>query len=281
MLRISTGLSLPAKTTLAAVAVMIVAVAAVASAILAAVTADAERAAQARQERSLLVTATLLQRAHPEFRFAVDGEGHVTRIDAPAIPEFADHAMIDEIGALTGETATVFAWDGARGDFFRRTTNIRAADGSRAVGTPLGTASAAFDPVVGGERYRGEAVIFGQSYRTVYQPIFDAGGRVVGLLYVGVSAAAIAAAQATVIHNALLAGGITMLLGAIAVALVAVVVLRPVPRLTRTMVDLAAGKTDVAIPYLDRRSDVGAMAGALAAFARAVDAWWSTRRAWA
>ncbi|TVQ38933.1 MAG: methyl-accepting chemotaxis protein [Geminicoccaceae bacterium] len=271
MIRLVTGLSLPVKTTAAAVALLVLAIGGVAFAILAAVSDDAERHAQERQEQSLLIAATLLAKARPEVDVTVDRAGRVARIEAARLAPFADHDLIDEVGRLTGERATVFAWDEARSDFVRQTTNLENARGERAVGTGLGAASAAFQPVLRGLRFSGEAVILGETYRTVYQPILAADGEVLGALFVGVSAQAVADAKAHVIDSSLRAGGLMAVLGGLLMALLATWLMRPVPRLTRAMVALAAGDTAVTIPYRHAVNDVGAMAGALATFQQAVE----------
>jgi methyl-accepting chemotaxis protein len=182
MLRFTARVTLPVKTTALAGSIMVLAIVAVAGAILFSVSEDARRAAQVRQEQSLLIAATLLAKAPPEVSVRLDTAGRVTRIEAPAIAPFDDHGLIDEIGALTGETATVFVWDETQQDYVRRTTNIRKPDGSRAIGTVLGSASVAFAPVKGGMAFRGEAVILGRSYLTIYQPIFSPVGDVQGIL---------------------------------------------------------------------------------------------------
>src|SRR3546814_12717087 len=101
------------------------------------------------------------------------------------IPDFTSHDMIDEIGTVTGETATVFRWEDDKQDFIRKTTNIKKDDGSRATGTPLGKTSAAFAPVSQGRTFLGEAKILGKDYSTVYQPILDPAGKTIGILYAG------------------------------------------------------------------------------------------------
>ena len=91
--------------------------------------------------------------------------------------------IVDAVKELAGGTATIF-----RGDT-RISTNVVKADGSRAIGTTLARGPA-YDAVLGkGESYRGEADILGQRYFTAYDPLKDAGGNVVGILYVGVKKA--------------------------------------------------------------------------------------------
>ncbi|MGD0642627.1 MAG: methyl-accepting chemotaxis protein [Roseiarcus sp.] len=98
---------------------------------------------------------------------------------------FGDHLInganeyVDQIKERYGGTATIFLGD------LRVATNVRQADGSRAIGTRL-AAGPAYDSVLKKAKiYRGEAEIFGASYLTLYEPIL-VGTEVVGILYVGV-----------------------------------------------------------------------------------------------
>ena len=91
-----------------------------------------------RQNESLRAAATLLRKSYPDTQFEIDGTGRLHHLVMKEIPVFANHAMIDEIGKVTGETATVFKWDDASKDFWRKTTNIIKKDNSRAIGTRLG-----------------------------------------------------------------------------------------------------------------------------------------------
>ncbi len=139
-----------------------------------------------RQNNSLRTLAVLVRKAFPDTKFEIDAQGRVGRVTMTAIPDFTEHDMIDEIGKVTGETATLFRWQDAEQDFFRKTTNIINAEGRRAVGTPLGKASAAYAPVAAGRTYLGEAVILGKPYYTVYHPVYDPAGKIIGILYAGV-----------------------------------------------------------------------------------------------
>ena len=93
------------------------------------------------------------------------------------------HDMVDEITNKLGVVATVFVREG--NDFRRITTSIKTADGNRAVGTMLGTDSAAYEPVMAKNLYIGKAKILGVNYYTAYDPIVN-NGEVVGILFIGV-----------------------------------------------------------------------------------------------
>jgi methyl-accepting chemotaxis protein len=96
-----------------------------------------------------------------------------------------DFTFVDMLQNQISDTATIFKKEAD--DFTRVTTNVRQADGTRAVGTKLGKESAAYKPVMNGELYVGEAFILGKLYYTAYNPLFSNSGEVIGIMYLGVS----------------------------------------------------------------------------------------------
>ncbi len=100
--------------------------------------------------------------------------------------------VVDEIADLIGGTVTVFRRVNARGDMLRVATNVRTADGQRAVGTyipavnPDGVANPVVSTLLAGQTYRGVAYVVNDWYVTAYEPLRDADGQMVGALYVGV-----------------------------------------------------------------------------------------------
>jgi methyl-accepting chemotaxis protein-2 (aspartate sensor receptor) len=90
---------------------------------------------------------------------------------------------VDKFAQITGGNATVFARAGD--DFQRVTTSVKKEDGTRAVGTLLDRKHPAYAPLMAGQPYAGRAVLFGKPHMTKYVPIKD-GGRVIGVLYVGI-----------------------------------------------------------------------------------------------
>ena len=106
-----------------------------------------------------------------------------------------DEQVVDKIKNLVGGTATIFMKD------VRVTTNVLKEDGSRAVGTTL-AAGPVYDAIFKrGESYRGQADILGDTYFTVYDPIMDRDGKIIGILYVGVNKDDIFAVTNNIIDN--------------------------------------------------------------------------------
>lgn len=142
--------------------------------------AEREQAeALARQEANIHVAWAVLEELGGSFRVEGDslfvGERRLN----------GDDETIDRIQGLAGGTATIFLGD------LRIATNVRNADGSRAVGTRLDPDGAAYDSVLRhGRAFRGRTMILGKPYVASYDPIQDAQGKVIGVLYVGVACAA-------------------------------------------------------------------------------------------
>ena len=90
----------------------------------------------------------------------------------------------DDFLQRTGAISTLFVRSGD--DFVRVATSLRKEDGARAIGTKLDRASPAWEPVTRGEVYRGLALLFGKRYITQYQPVKDATGKTIAILFVGV-----------------------------------------------------------------------------------------------
>jgi methyl-accepting chemotaxis protein len=106
---------------------------------------------------------------------------------------------VDRFSAMTGGNATIFIKQGD--DFIRVATSVKKADGKRAVGTNLGNKHPAYGKLMQGETFRGMAVLFGKPHVTEYVPIKDAGGQVLGILYVGIDISSEVAALKTRIKS--------------------------------------------------------------------------------
>lgn len=89
---------------------------------------------------------------------------------------------LDAYTKLTGAIATVFVKKGD--DFIRVSTSLRNEKNERAMGTFLGKASPAYEPIISQKQYVGNARLFGKDYVTVYEPIVEK-GTVIGILFIG------------------------------------------------------------------------------------------------
>ena len=251
--------------TVMTISILLIALAVVGLAVSANIGARIQEQAIDSQNASLRAAATIVARDLPGTTVTWADDGNVKRIVMETIPgDFESHEMIDTIGRMTGQTATIFAWDPETKDFWRKTTNIIKPDGNRAVGTQLGQKGAVYPVLTQGKTFRGEAVILGTPYYTIYEPIYAPSGETIGILYAGVRAAEIDAIASQIAWTIGIVA-ILVLLAATAVAvLVTKTVLGGIPRLTKVATSLAGGDLDIEIPGQDQRNEIGSMARALA-----------------
>ncbi|WP_340115646.1 Cache 3/Cache 2 fusion domain-containing protein [Pelagibius sp. 7325] len=259
------SIKLTTKAMVMNIVLIIVAAAACATAAVFAIQGQIREQVVERQSASLRIAADIFAENYPQLQVSKKGL-EVERIAIDALPEFPDHTMIDRVGYLTGETATVFVWDEETKDFWRRTTNIKKDDGSRAIGTPLGQNGAVYPIVTKGETFRGEAVILGKDYYTIYAPIFDNGGKVIGILYAGVLKSNINAILDQLTQKLAITSAVTILITSLIAFFVYRRLLRPLPRLSNVMDRLARDETDVEVAYQKQGDEIGDMARAVQVF---------------
>jgi len=100
--------------------------------------------------------------------------------------------LVDAVAGFVGATATIFQRANEAGDMLRIATSVLDSDGHRAIGTFIpavsedGTANPVIQTVLKGGVYRGRAYVVNAWYLTVYEPLTDESGAVIGMLYVGI-----------------------------------------------------------------------------------------------
>ena len=117
----------------------------------------------------------------------IDGTDVVGGKSVPAI-YFGDRKInnnfdvVDAVRKAHQATATVFVKSGD--DFVRVSTNVLTLEGKRGTGTTLAR-NAAYEAVSNGKQYCGPIDVLGTAFDACYNPIKDAGGKVVGVSYIG------------------------------------------------------------------------------------------------
>ncbi|SLN37192.1 methyl-accepting chemotaxis protein [Roseisalinus antarcticus] len=223
-------------------------------------------AAERHQAMSLRFLASTFDVAYDQVEARFSSDGSDLAVTWESAPAFDGHDLIDRVGTLTGETATIFGWDAERGDFIRLSTNIRTAEGDRAVGTYLGRDNPVRTAMLAGETYRGEATILGKSYLTIYQPVTNATGEVTGIIYVGIDRGVVDAAIAgkqrfgTIISAISIAAGVAALLSLLTYQL------RPLGGLAATIGKVSNGDLDETVPYQSRGDEIGGIARRIETF---------------
>ena len=220
-------------------------------------------------ERNLRTLALVLGGRLPGARAELDGT-RISRVTAPDLAGFDDASVVDDAVAYTGGVATVFAYDPAKDSFVRRQTTVRKEDGSRAVGTALAADSPAQAVIRAGRTYEGSTVLFGRRFYTVYQPVFDAAGKINGLLFAGLPIEMYFDAHAEIMHQLSLAALAIAVIACVLVGLAAARLFRPFAAMSSRIEALAAGDLDSPVGDTRRGDEIGAVARSLDTLREAV-----------
>ncbi len=215
---------------------------------------ELRRQAQASQESRLKTLWELLKAKGTDFRIA-DG-----KLLAGDYVLNGNVELPDKLKEISGGTATVFMGDE------RVSTNVVKPDGSRAIGTKL-TGPAYEAVITRGASYRGEADILGIPYFTAYDPIRNARGEVIGILYVGVEKAEFYAAYNHLkVVIAAICCGILLLAGFLSHLTIHSLFI-PLNRMHDLLKDMAEGEGDLT-KRLDhrKRDEIGAMCASFNTF---------------
>ncbi|USI72959.1 methyl-accepting chemotaxis protein [Sphingomonas morindae] len=219
--------------------------------------ASAEEAAVERQEANMRVAWDVLHRYGTRFSAQADQ----LYVDSRPLKGFNE--PVDRVKALVNGSATIFAGD------LRIATNVIGPDGKRMLGTRLTSDAVRQAVLVEGRPYRGRADIAGRSYFTAYDPIRDAGGHVIGILYVGIPADVFLAQ----VHGVGVRVALAALLVTVAAALAALAASRrlfgPLASMCDAMDRLAHGDYEIALPASGRRDEIGTIGEALRHFRQA------------
>ena len=93
-----------------------------------------------------------------------------------------NYDVVDAVRKAHSATATVFVKDGD--EFVRVSTNVLTPEGKRGVGTQLAR-NKAYEAVSKGQQFCGAIDVLGTAFDACYNPVKDAGGKVVGATYIG------------------------------------------------------------------------------------------------
>ncbi|MET0533648.1 MAG: methyl-accepting chemotaxis protein [Steroidobacter sp.] len=97
-------------------------------------------------------------------------------------PQAEKYELVDAITQIAGGTVTLFSKSSDK--YVRVSTNVMK-EGRRAVGTVLDPKGAAIVEINAGRPFYGQVDILGNPYVTGYEPIRNAAGATIGVLYVG------------------------------------------------------------------------------------------------
>jgi len=114
--------------------------------------------------------------------------------------------LVDDMVARFGGTFTLFQKMNEAGDMLRVSTTVQQ-EGRRAIGTyipavnPDGSKSAVISAVLAGKRYVGRAFVVNAWYVAAYEPLKDASGGIIGMLFMGIPEQSVATLREQVLKT--------------------------------------------------------------------------------
>ncbi len=216
------------------------------------------------QDTAMRVAAHIMRAAYPGTDVLFSPAG-VDRIRIAAFPDISDHRFVDQVLSIVGGKVALFKWDRARGEFERVSTTIRRTDNTRATGETLGPEHHAFRELRAGQVARGKGSFYGTDYYTLFVPILQADGDVVGALHVGTRIEDVSAQAAAIDRGIILASVALASAGAVLGFLMVTWGLRPLSALARTVNDLGADRLSTIVEGRTRDDAFGIMARSLEA----------------
>lgn len=104
-------------------------------------------------------------------------------LTAGGIELYNNNEIVDNIKQMTGALCTVFQLHNNK--LVRISTNIIKSDGNRAINTFIDSSNPVYNTILSGQVYNGKANILDEPYITIYAPIIDNNGTIVGAVFLG------------------------------------------------------------------------------------------------
>ena len=168
----------------------------------------------------------------------------------------ANEFQVDYYAKLTGNNVTFF--EGAT----RVATSFKDSNGNRMIGTE---ASEAVQEAVlnKGELYTGMAEVDGKNYLAAYKPLKDANGEIVGMLYMGIPTASLAALQSRFVYTMVGAVAVMLLIFGVVISIAAKKGVAPIRKVEETLEMMADGDLTVPDVQIDGTDEIASLANSM------------------
>ncbi len=232
---------------------------------------------------SMRLAVMIFQINMPSMEVSYDADGNPQTLVLRAMPRLRSNEMVDQIASVTEEKVTLFSYDPETAEFSRLSTSVLppgyvaplvdpAADPKAAVeepardATPLDPAGPIYQTLLAGKAFEDEELINGVRHAGSYLPVVNAAGETVGAIFSGVDKTLIEAVVGeSLSFVAVVCAAVLAVTGLLSLLLSRALV-RPIPRLTGVMSQVAAGDLQLEVPYVGFRNEIGTMAKAVAVF---------------
>lgn len=162
--------------------------------------------------------------------------------------------IVEEIGQLTGNTCTIFQGD------TRVATNI-VRNNIKAIGTKV-SEQVAQVVLIEGITYYGEAEVLGIKYQTIYKPLLDPNGDIIGMIYMGANKQLIDKMISNAFWNTVYTFSFSLIAMIIVIWLLTNSLTRPINKMVEAAKNLANGNLDKQIS-IRCSGEIGQLANSL------------------
>ncbi|MCZ4272462.1 Cache 3/Cache 2 fusion domain-containing protein, partial [Maritalea porphyrae] len=241
-------------------------IAAVATAIYFQISSNVMEQARASQLANMRTTIAILETQMPGSDMGRDESGEVKTITTFRMPKLRTDDMVESIGAVTRGPVSLMVFNPEVEGFEQFTTTVEIEEGVRDKEYVLDASNPAYERLILNEQFAGRVMIRGTKFFAVYQPIQDKKANVIGAVFVG---APIADFEGQVMATLQLIVVVSLaVLGVMAVAafVVSRIMMRPIPRISEAMTEIANGDYDYEVPYTQKTNELGEMARAVEVF---------------
>jgi methyl-accepting chemotaxis protein len=261
------GFKLTTSIALLVVVSIAVSIMAVAAAIYIQMSSDTYREAQRNQMVDLSVALSIFEVQLPGTNVIWSEEGTLEAVETRRMPRLRTDDLVDAVSRLTEGEVSIFRWDEEASHFEQFTTTLELEDGTRDKERVIAEGHPLFEQLAAGERYEGQIDLLGQRYFSAYQPFLNQNKEgVAGILFVATPTKVADQAVTSLLQTIMLVALGTLAVASVVAAIAARLLMRPVPRISAAMTEIANGNLDYEVPYLKNTNELGDMARAVEVF---------------
>ena len=241
-------------------------IAAVATAIYFQISANVMDQARKEQLANMRTTIAVLETQMPGSVMERDENGEVTTITTFRMPKLRTHDMVDAIGGITKGPISLLRFEPEQEAFVQFTTTKMLDAENRDTEYLVAADNPAYEKLLANEKFAGRTDYRGERYYSVYQPIQDKKGNIVGAIFVGAPISQFEG-QVMAMLQLIVAVSLAVLgVAAIVAFVVARIMMRPIPRISEAMTEIANGDYDYQVPYTKKTNELGEMARSVEVF---------------
>ncbi|MCF4099371.1 methyl-accepting chemotaxis protein [Maritalea mediterranea] len=228
---------------------------------------DTYREAQRNQMVDMSVALSIFEVQLPGTEVIWAEDGSLEAVETRRMPRLRTDDLVDAVSRLTEGEVSIFRWVEEEKHFEQFTTTLELADGTRDKERVIAEGHPLYEQLAAGERFEGQVDILGKRYFSAYQPFLNMNKEgVAGILFVATPTAVADKSVHSLLQTLMFVALGTLVVASIVAAIAARLLMRPIPRLSHAMTEIANGDLNYEVPYVNNSNELGDMARAVEVF---------------